>query len=152
MKNNLIYILGIIIFIIGIVFVHAVGFGDSSPDIGTPDNGTFEAWGEGFSSTLNNYTSTQSDNSNYFAVLRDNLLLEEANLEAWLNLTYNITPLTNLGVTASKISNLSFTLNYCLNNDVDGNFACGELLSDTLGTANNPHDIYIYITSQVDNL
>jgi len=117
------------------------GFGDQSPDAGTPDNGTFEAFGDGFSSTVNTFTAMQADDSTYFAVRQANGGGAQLDLGAWLNITYNITNITNQGVTPQKITNLSFFTNYCFNDDVLTAFTCGGGVAG--GAVNNPQKIQI---------
>jgi hypothetical protein len=118
------------------------GFGDQSPDEGTPDNGAFEPFGDGFSSVVNTFTAMQANDEVYFAVRRANGGGAQLDLQSWMNVTYNITNLTNQGVTGNNIINLSFFIEYCFNQDIAGGFACGGAIAG--GAPQNPHKIQIY--------
>ncbi len=118
------------------------GFGDSSPDQGTPDAGSYVPFGDGFSSTVNTFTATQVNDGTYFAIRQNNGVAAQLDLEAYLNLSYNLSSLFAQGASVSQIRNLTFVLEHCFNDDIAGGFACGGGAPG--GTIENPLGIELF--------
>ncbi|HJX05660.1 MAG TPA: Ig-like domain-containing protein [Candidatus Nanoarchaeia archaeon] len=78
------------------------------------------------------YSNTTSDDNSYYGVGRDNSPPTGQPLNAFLNLTYN---LSNLGVPESSLVSLNFTINYCHSNDVTAPITCGSAIGAGSGTA-----------------
>jgi hypothetical protein len=129
------------------------GFGDASPDNGTPDFGEYYPAGDGYSSIRGTWLLMQNDDGfNYFAVERDNGVATSTGLEAYLNITYNITNITvGLGISEDKIYNLSFFLNYCLNSFTGLFFQCdGSTVNGLIGS--DYIQIYNFDTGNFENI
>lgn len=124
----------VIVFLLLAIVVFAPNFGDPSPDVGTPDNGNIINSTGGSNYTDGNFTSTQSDDNVYFTVGRDNPAGVANNLEAFINLTYNLTPIAAVNTQPQFIVQLIFNISYCHNRDVTSPSTCGA--PGAQGTAN----------------
>src|SRR3989338_3585333 len=101
-------------FLVSVIAVFALDFGDPSPDIGTPDNGTIVSSTAGYNYTDGNFTDMQSNNNVYFTVGRHNPTGIGNELEAFINITYDITP---LNLSTGQILQLIFNMSYCTSRD-----------------------------------
>ncbi len=119
------------------------GFGEASPDEGTPDGGGAEAFGQGFDSTAGTYTATQNNDGTLFSVRQTNGGGANVDLHAWMNLSYNLTPIFSLGAASSDISNLTFNIEYCITIDNSDPITCGGS-AVTGATAENPQGIALF--------
>ncbi|MFA4819433.1 MAG: hypothetical protein WC613_00570 [Candidatus Aenigmatarchaeota archaeon] len=119
------------IFLLLAVVIFALNFGDPSPDVGTPDNGTLVNSTAGYNYVDGNFTNTQADDNVYFTDGRDNPGGVGNELEAFINLTYNITP---INLQAGQILQLIFNISYCQTRDVTSPSTCGG--NSAQGTAN----------------
>ncbi len=135
-KTNRMAMLIIALFLLMPLVVFAPGFGDASPDTGTPDNGTVMNSTDGSNYIDGNFTSTQADDNVYFTAGRNNPGGVGDDLEAFINLTYNITPLQ-----PSHVRQLIFNISYCQTRDVASPSICGG--NGAQGTANTM-DVEIY--------
>ena len=118
------------IFLLFAIVVFAPNFGDPSPDLGTPDNGTIVNWTAGSNYIDGNFTNMQADDNAYFSVGRNNTAGVSDDLNAFINITYNITP---LGLNTSQIQQLIFNISYCNSRDITQPSTCGGGLAQ--GTA-----------------
>src|SRR3989338_1291136 len=125
-------------FLVSVIAVFALDFGDPSPDIGTPDNGTIVSSTAGYNYTDGNFTDMQSNNNVYFTVGRHNPTGIGNELEAFINITYDITP---LNLSTGQILQLIFNMSYCTSRDFTPPTTCGGGLAQ--GTANTM-DVEIY--------
>ncbi|MEK6887498.1 MAG: hypothetical protein AABX14_00980 [Candidatus Aenigmatarchaeota archaeon] len=119
------------IFLILAVAVFALNFGDPSPDVGTPENGTIVNSTAASNYIDGNFTDTQSTNDVYFTVGRNNPGGVGNELEAFINLTYNITP---IHIQGNQILQLIFNISYCTTRDVTAPSTCDG--NGAQGTAN----------------
>src|SRR3989338_8776546 len=102
------------IFLLLAIVVFAPGFGDPSPDIGTPDSGNTINSTDGSNYVDGNFTDAQSANDVYFTIGRNNPSGTGNDLEAYINLTYNITP---INLDTNQILQLIFNISYCTTRD-----------------------------------
>ncbi len=100
------------------------GFSEQNPTNGTPDQGSYDPFGEGHSEVVNTFAATQANDQVYFAVRRNNGAGAQNDLNTHLNLTYNLSGVLS-GASASDITNMTFLLEHCLNDDSTGAFTCG---------------------------
>src|SRR3989344_6924079 len=80
------------IFLLFAIVVFAPNFGDRSPDLGTPDNGTIVNWTAGSNYTDGNFTNMQADDNAYFSVGRNNTAGGSADPPALINKNNKKTP------------------------------------------------------------
>ncbi|MBW2990763.1 hypothetical protein KY348_03595 [Candidatus Woesearchaeota archaeon] len=86
-----------------------------------------------YDTTDGSYSDTTSDNSAYYAVGRDNSPPTGQQLNAYINLSYN---LSDLGASESDLVSLNFTINYCHSDDIAAPITCGGAIgAGSAGTA-----------------
>ncbi|MBN2459882.1 hypothetical protein JXB28_06380 [Candidatus Woesearchaeota archaeon] len=83
------------------------------------------------------YIDTIDDNATYYAVGMDNNPPTGYPLDAFVNLTYN---LSGLGVEESNLVSFNFTLNYCHSNDITPPITCGDAIG-----AGTPQTAYVQL-------
>ncbi len=91
-------------------------------------------------------SDTTSDNSVYYAVGRDNNPPSGLTLNAYINLSYN---LSSIGVSESDLVSLNFTINYCHSDDITAPITCGAAIG--AGSANTAYaELYDFDSSGWD--
>lgn len=119
-------------FLLLAVVVFAPSFGDSSPDIGTPDSGNTVNSTSQSNYVDGNFTDAQSTNDVYFTVGRNNPSGSNDDLEAFINLTYNISA---INLNANQILQMMFNISYCTTRDISTPSVCGGLGAQGTGNA-----------------